>query len=85
MAGCFAALCRRDPGRRNTVTKRPVLVTGADLAPQALALLAEFDLVYAGKAPTEDDVVRLCKQHDPVGIIVRYSRVGHRPWTRHPA
>ncbi|AIJ46403.1 3-phosphoglycerate dehydrogenase [Comamonas testosteroni TK102] len=59
------------------MTKRPVfLVTGADLAPQALALLAEFDLVYAGKAPTEDDVVRLCKQHDPVGIIVRYSRVG---------
>lgn len=57
--------------------KRPVfLVTGADLAPQALALLADFDMVYAGKTPTEEDVVRLCKQHDPVGIIVRYSRVG---------
>jgi D-3-phosphoglycerate dehydrogenase len=59
------------------VTKRPVLlVTGADLAPQALALLTDFDVVYAGKTPTEDDVVALCRQHDPVAIIVRYSKVG---------
>ena len=59
------------------MSKRPVfLVTGADLAPQALALLTDLDMVYAGKTPTEDDVVRLCQQHDPVGIIVRYSKVG---------
>lgn len=53
-----------------------VLVTGADLAPQALALLANFDVVFAGKAPTEEDVVALCKRNDPVAIIVRYSKVG---------
>jgi D-3-phosphoglycerate dehydrogenase len=28
--------------------KPVVLVTGADLAPQALALLHDFDVVYAG-------------------------------------
>lgn len=56
---------------------KPVfLVTGNDLAPQALALLADFTVVYAGKTPTEDDIVALCRQHDPVGIIVRYSKVG---------
>lgn len=58
-------------------TKRPVfLVTGNDLAPEALALLEDFELVFAGKAPTVDDVIALCRQHDPVAIIVRYSQVG---------
>jgi len=53
-----------------------VLVTGADLAPQALALLADYEIVYAGKTPTEDGIVELCRQHDPVAIIVRYSKIG---------
>ena len=52
-----------------------VLVTGADLAPQALALLKNMEVVYAGKAPTEDDLIALCKRHDPVAIIVRYGKV----------
>lgn len=57
--------------------KRPVcLVTGNDLAPQALALLEGFEVVFAGKTPSEDDVIALCRQHDPVAIIVRYSKVG---------
>ena len=53
-----------------------ILVTGADLAPQALALLEGHDIVYAGKAPTEDDLVALCRAHNPVAIIVRYGKVG---------
>jgi D-3-phosphoglycerate dehydrogenase len=56
--------------------KRVVVVTGADLAAQALHLLKDFDVVYAGKTPQEDDLVALCKQHDPVAIIVRYGKVG---------
>ena len=57
--------------------RKPVfLVTGSDLAPQALALLGDYEMVFAGKTPTEDDIVALCKQHDPVAIIVRYSKVG---------
>lgn len=58
-------------------TARPrLLVTGADLAPQALDLLSAFDVVYAGKAPQKDDLVALCRQHDPQAIIVRYGAVG---------
>lgn len=53
-----------------------IVVTGADLAPQALALLEGHDVVYAGKAPTEEDLVALCRTHDPVAIIVRYGKVG---------
>jgi D-3-phosphoglycerate dehydrogenase len=53
-----------------------ILVTGADLAPQALALLEGYEVVYAGKTPTEDDLVALCRTHDPVAIIVRYGKVG---------
>ena len=56
--------------------RRALLVTGADLAPQALALLADFEIVYAGKAPQEPDLVALCRRHDPVAIIVRYGKVG---------
>jgi D-3-phosphoglycerate dehydrogenase / 2-oxoglutarate reductase len=56
--------------------KPAVLVTGADLAPQALALLADFEIVYAGKTPQEPDLIALCKRHDPVAIIVRYGKVG---------
>ena len=52
------------------------LVTGADLAPAAVALLKDHEVVYAGKAPTEDDIVALCRRHDPVAIIVRYGKVG---------
>jgi len=57
-------------------SKPAFLVTGADLAPQALALLADYEVVFAGKTPTEEDIVALCKRHDPVAIIVRYSKAG---------
>ncbi len=56
--------------------KPRLLVTGADLAPQALALLQDFDIVFAGKTPSENDIVALCRQHDPAAIIVRYSKLG---------
>jgi D-3-phosphoglycerate dehydrogenase / 2-oxoglutarate reductase len=53
-----------------------VIVTGADLAPQAVDVLAGFDIVYAGRTPQEADLVALCRLHDPVAIIVRYGKVG---------
>ncbi|HEY1231098.1 MAG TPA: 3-phosphoglycerate dehydrogenase, partial [Ramlibacter sp.] len=55
---------------------RAILITGADLAPQALQLLQDFEIVDAGKTPQEEDLVALCKRHDPVAIIVRYGKVG---------
>jgi D-3-phosphoglycerate dehydrogenase / 2-oxoglutarate reductase len=58
---------------RDTAT---ILVTANDLAPEALALLGSYQIVFAGKTPSEDDVTALCRQHDPVAIIVRYSKVG---------
>jgi D-3-phosphoglycerate dehydrogenase / 2-oxoglutarate reductase len=58
------------------VSQPRLIVTGADLAQQALDLLTDFEIVYAGKTPTEDDMVALCQRHDPVAIIVRYGAVG---------
>ena len=55
-----------------------IVITGADLAPQALQLLQDFEIIYAGNAPTEEDLVALCQRHDPVAIIVRYGKVGAR-------
>lgn len=60
----------------NAVAKPALLVTAADLASEALALLDDFQVVFAGKTPSEDDIVALCRQHNPVAIIVRYSKVG---------
>ena len=58
-------------------TRRPtILVTGADLATEALALLHGHEIVYAGKAPSDADIVGLCARHDPTAIIVRYGRIG---------
>ena len=59
-----------------STNKSTLLVTANDLAPEALALLSDFEIVFAGKTPTEDDVIALCRRHDPVAIIVRYSKVG---------
>lgn len=58
------------------MSRATILITAADLAPQALALLTDYDIVYAGKTPSEEDIVALCRQHNPVAIIVRYSKVG---------
>jgi D-3-phosphoglycerate dehydrogenase len=55
-----------------------ILVTGADLAEKAVGLLSSYELVFAGKTPTEDDLVALCRQHQPVAIIVRYGRITER-------
>jgi D-3-phosphoglycerate dehydrogenase / 2-oxoglutarate reductase len=58
------------------VSRPCLIVTGADLAQQALDLLGDFEIIYAGKTPTEDDMVALCQRHDPVAIIVRYGALG---------
>ncbi|MDQ0138942.1 NAD(P)-dependent oxidoreductase [Cupriavidus necator] len=58
------------------MTDKPVIiVTGADLAPEAQALLGDYDIVFAGKTPQSQDLVALARKHNPVGIIVRYGSV----------
>lgn len=60
-------------------TSHPViLVTGSDLAQEALNLLKDFEIIYAGKQPSEEDLCQLCQQHDPVAIIVRYGKINAR-------
>ncbi len=54
------------------------MVTAADLAPEALAMLQDFEIVYAGKVCDEETLVRLSEQHQPVGIIVRYGKIPGR-------
>ncbi|MFO1340684.1 MAG: NAD(P)-dependent oxidoreductase [Burkholderiaceae bacterium] len=68
-----------------TAKKPAVLVTGADLAPEALALLRGHEVVFTGTTPTDADVAGLCARHDPVAIIVRYGRVGAAAMDRAPS
>ncbi len=67
------------------MSRPTILVTAADLAPQALALLEDFSVVFAGKTPTTTDITALCKQHNPVAIIVRYSGVTKEAMEAAPA
>ncbi len=61
------------------VTQKPaILVTGADLAPQAVEILQGFELVYAGKTPDEETLVQLCQKTQPVAIILRYGKIPAR-------
>jgi len=60
------------------VSKPAILVTAADLAPQALALLADYDVKFLGKTPSEEDVLEASTRHQPVAIIVRYSTISRR-------
>ncbi|MHA6964528.1 hydroxyacid dehydrogenase [Zobellella denitrificans] len=57
------------------MNRSKILVTGSDLAKPATDILSEFDLVFAGKAPTENDLIYLCRKHQPVAIIVRYGKI----------
>lgn len=55
--------------------KPVIIVTAADLAPQAVALFTDYELVYAGKTPQVPDLIALARRHDPVAYIVRYSSI----------
>ena len=61
------------------VQPKPVIVvTGADLAPQAVELLQDFELIFAGKMPDEESLVQLCGETQPVALIVRYGKIPAR-------
>lgn len=61
-----------------TGKKGVVLVTGVDLAPQAVAILRDYQMVYTSAKPTEEDVFKLSEQHQPAAIVVRYGGVTSR-------
>ena len=63
---------------RTAASKPAIVVTGADLAPQALELLEKFEIVYAGKTPDEESLLKLVTEKQPVAILVRYGKVPAR-------
>ncbi|MGQ4696599.1 NAD(P)-dependent oxidoreductase [Enterobacter asburiae] len=65
--------------------KDVVLVTGSDLAEQAMVMLQGFEVMFAGRQPTEDDLIALCKRHNPVAILVRYGRITAKVMDAAPA
>jgi len=64
--------------------RQAIIVTGADLAPQAVELLSDFDIVYAGKTPDEASLIALSRQHQPVALLVRYGKVSRAVMEANP-
>lgn len=60
------------------MTRPVVVVTGADLARPALELLKDYEVVFLGKTPSEEDVFEAAGRLQPVAIIVRYSTISRR-------
>ena len=65
--------------------KDVILVTGSDLAEQAMVMLQGFEVVFAGRQPTEDDLIALCERHNPVAILVRYGKITAKVMDAAPA
>lgn len=65
--------------------KPAILITGADLAAPAIELLNDFHLVYAGKSPQADEILALCKQHNPTAILLRYGKINAEMMDAAPA
>ncbi|WP_280187672.1 hydroxyacid dehydrogenase [Delftia sp. PS-11] len=52
-----------------------ILITSDAIAPSAVAMLSGYELVYTGKTPTPEDIVALCREHNPVAMVVRYGKI----------
>ena len=55
--------------------KPAILVTSVAIAPEARAMLGDFELAFTSKAPDEAELVALARRHRPVAIIVRAGRI----------
>ena len=62
-----------------------IVITADAIAPSAVALLEGYELVYTGKTPAPEDIVALCKHHNPVAMVVRYGKVGAAAMDAAPA
>jgi D-3-phosphoglycerate dehydrogenase / 2-oxoglutarate reductase len=61
-----------------TAKRSTIIVTATSIHPGAVALLADYNLIYADVRASEDDLERLCFQESPVAILVRYGRISER-------
>ena len=50
-----------------------------------MVMLQGFEVVFAGRQPTEDDLIALCERHNPVAILVRYGRITAKVMDAAPA
>lgn len=57
------------------MSKPVVVVTAADLAPQALEILRDCDVRFLGKTPSPQDIEAACAAMQPAAIIVRYGQI----------
>lgn len=64
---------------------KTILITGSDLAAEAIELLQDYQLIYAGRQPQEADLIALCERHNPQAIIVRYGKINGRIMDAAPA
>lgn len=64
---------------------KTILITGSDLAAEAVELLQDYQLIYAGRQPQEADLFALCERHNPQAIIVRYGKINGRIMDAAPA
>lgn len=57
------------------MSKPVIVVTAADLAPQAMEILRDCDVRFLGKTPSPQEIEAACASMQPAAIIVRYGQI----------
>jgi D-3-phosphoglycerate dehydrogenase / 2-oxoglutarate reductase len=60
------------------MNKETIIVTAASIHPEAAAMLSDYRVVYADVRAGEDALADLCRQEEPVGIMVRYGNISEK-------
>lgn len=66
------------------MTLDTIVITEAKVHPDAVDLLRDYRLVYAGARFTEDELVALCEREQPVAILARYGLFNERVLSASP-
>lgn len=60
------------------MTKETVVITAANIHPNAVAMLDKYRVVYADVRAGEAALAELCEQEQPSAIMVRYGNISER-------
>lgn len=60
------------------MTAHTIIVTAANIDPEAAQMLSAHRVVYADVRASESDLVALCRSEQPTAIMVRYGNISER-------
>lgn len=66
------------------MSKETIVVTAASIHADAVSMFSDYRVIYADVRAGEDALADLCRQEEPVGIMVRYGNISEKVITASP-